>query len=117
MGFFDSKPQHTALLPWRDITLKSDLEEVVRISASQPVILFKHSTRCGISRMVLRQFEARGKAEGRVYFFLDLPAHRPISDEVAVRFGVQHQSPQVLVIERGVCTRSASHHDILNLML
>jgi bacillithiol system protein YtxJ len=43
---------------------------------------------------------------------LDLIAYRPISLEIAEKFGIQHQSPQALVIDKGACTYSATHWDI-----
>jgi bacillithiol system protein YtxJ len=43
---------------------------------------------------------------------LDLIAYRPISGQIAEQFAVEHQSPQVLVIDKGACPYSATHWDI-----
>jgi len=64
------------------------------------VILFKHSTRCSISRMALKQFENEFDIENEVEaYFLDLLEHRDISNEIASRYDVYHQSPQLLLIK------------------
>jgi len=38
--------------------------------------------------------------------------HRDISNEIASRFGVYHQSPQLLLIKEGKCVYNVSHSDI-----
>jgi bacillithiol system protein YtxJ len=85
----------------------------MELSHQQPVIIFKHSTRCSISRMALKQFENEFDLEGRVTpYFLDLLNHRDISNEIATRFDVYHQSPQLLLIKEGKSICDASHSDI-----
>ena len=77
-------------------------------------MIFKHSTRCGISRMVLKQFESNydiDPSQMKLYF-LDLLSNRDVSDEVGYKFQVMHQSPQLIVIKNGVAVAHASHHSI-----
>ncbi|TGD58227.1 bacillithiol system redox-active protein YtxJ [Flavobacterium humi] len=93
---------------------ETPLDEIVTISFEKPVVLFKHSTRCGISKMALKQFEneyaiATDKME---LYFLDLLAYRSISNAIAERFGVVHQSPQLIVVKNGISVYDASHGDI-----
>ena len=45
-------------------------------------------------------------------FLLDLIKHREISNEIASKFNVTHESPQVLIIKNGVCLKDLSHSDI-----
>ena len=86
---------------------------MVSESAEKPVLLFKHSTRCAISRMVLKQFERDYNLEDTVIpYFLDLLQHRDISNEIANRFEVQHQSPQVILIKEGKAVYNTSHESI-----
>jgi bacillithiol system protein YtxJ len=97
---------------WNPLTDVHQLDEIVEISQNQPVVIFKHSTRCSISSTALSRFErAWGDTESAA-FYLDLIAYRPISLEIAEKFGIQHQSPQALVINKGACTYSATHWDI-----
>ena len=97
---------------WNTLTDLHQLDEIVEISQNQPVVIFKHSTRCSISSTALSRFEQAWGATENAAFYLDLIAYRPISLEIAEKFGIQHQSPQVLVINKGACTYSATHWDI-----
>lgn len=114
--FGDSTPKVTTEndIDWNNLTELSQLEQIVAESSGKPVIIFKHSTRCGISRMVLKGFESAYSIdfEEAKPYFLDLLNYREISNEIAVRFNVIHQSPQLLVIKNGVCIFHTSHSDI-----
>ena len=98
-------------IPWKMLTQLSQLEEIVTESQSKPVVIFKHSTSCGISRMVLKQFESQYNFE--VYeiqpYYLDLKAYRDVSNEVGYKFQVMHQSPQLLLIKNGTSVYADSH--------
>ena len=89
------------------------LDALSSVSATKPVIIFKHSTRCGISAMVLRQFTKSYDLplEQMQPYILDLLSYREISNEIAIRFQVLHQSPQLLVIKNGSAVHVASHCD------
>jgi bacillithiol system protein YtxJ len=117
-GLFGSKEpsekKEKKELPWQRLTQMEQLDEIMEISKSIPVAIFKHSTRCGISSMALRQFEGSYDIEPdkmRIYY-LDLLSFRDISNEVGIRFQVMHQSPQLIVIKNEVVVHSASHHGI-----
>ncbi|VAW26263.1 hypothetical protein MNBD_BACTEROID04-2072 [hydrothermal vent metagenome] len=78
-------------------------------STTKPVLIFKHSTRCGVSRMALKNFERDydiDKTDLELYF-LDILKYRELSNEVSEKFGVHHQSPQILLINN----KSAIYHD------
>ncbi|RZJ30432.1 MAG: bacillithiol system redox-active protein YtxJ, partial [Flavobacterium sp.] len=83
-------------------------------SFEKPVFIFKHSTRCGISRMVLKNFESNySLSDDEIEpYFLDLLSHRGVSNEIAGRFNVVHQSPQLILLRNGECHYTASHSDI-----
>ena len=103
----------TSKVEWRQLTDLAELETIVNESNDIPILIFKHSTRCGISRMVLRQFENEFDFQDEITpYFLDLLQHRDISNEIANRFDVQHQSPQMVVIKGGVAVYNASHESI-----
>jgi bacillithiol system protein YtxJ len=63
-------------------------------------------------RAALSRLERAWDADQTPAFYLDLIAYRPISGLIAEKFNVEHQSPQVLVIDKGNCTYSATHWDI-----
>lgn len=100
---------------WNALTKEEQLNEIEEESKEKTVVIFKHSTRCGISRMVLRTFEnsfQKEQGEDHKMYFLDLVANRDISNEVARRFNVAHESPQVIVLKNGEVVHHASHHSI-----
>ena len=98
---------------WTELTDIAQLLEVTAISNEKPVVIFKHSTRCSISRMALKQFERDYDLNEVVdAYFLDLIAHRDISNEIASRFNVYHESPQLILIRDGKAVYDVSHSDI-----
>jgi bacillithiol system protein YtxJ len=98
---------------WIALTENAQLDELILQSHEKPVVIFKHSTRCVISRFALKNFEAAFYYENEILpYFVDLLNYRSISDDIARRFLVAHQSPQILVIDRGVSVYNASHESI-----
>ena len=119
MSFFknvfgmDDKNQSVSKVGWSQLTDLRQLNEITDISTEKPVAIFKHSTRCHISKMVLRQFENEFDSQKQITpYFLDLLEHREISNEIAARFGIMHQSPQLIVIKDGKAVYDASHESI-----
>lgn len=120
MSFFknifgsDATPkQQESKMNWELLTDINQLGEIIFNSNEKPAVIFKHSTRCSISRMALKQFENEFNLEEEITpYFLDLLNHRDISNEIANRFGVEHQSPQILLIKDGKSVYDASHSDI-----
>lgn len=110
----DSTAKVEQSIPWIIMNRIEQLDEIAAISKQLPVAIFKYSTTCGVSRTVLRSFERDYPIEeGSIkLYFLDLHAYREISNEVAHRFQVVHQSPQILVIKNGVVIHHASHQMI-----
>ncbi|MFZ4107146.1 bacillithiol system redox-active protein YtxJ [Flavobacterium sp.] len=98
---------------WILLTDLGHLKEITEESNNLPVVIFKHSTRCSVSRMALRHFENEFDLDGKITpYFLDLLNHRDVSNEIATKFEVVHQSPQLLLISSGKCIYNTSHSDI-----
>lgn len=98
---------------WNRITSDAQLDTIKTESAKQPVLIFKHSTTCSISAMALSRMERNWNDQlGVKPYYLDLLANRPISNKIEQEFGVEHESPQVLLIRNGVCVYEASHMGI-----
>ncbi|MFD1874013.1 bacillithiol system redox-active protein YtxJ [Hymenobacter bucti] len=101
---------------WLPLTQPDQLTDIVRESHEHPVIIFKHSTTCSISATAKakleRQWPDAALPEGTPLYYLDLLRFRPISAQIAQEFGVQHESPQLLLIQDGKCTYHASHMGI-----
>lgn len=109
----EEKDSNENKINWNELTDLGQLNEIIAISNEKPVAIFKHSTRCSVSRMALKQFENEFNSSDKVTpYFLDLIAHRDISNEIANRFGVTHQSPQLILIKGGKAIFNVSHSDI-----
>lgn len=97
---------------WNIISSIEQLEAIKSASYQQPQVIFKHSTRCSISSMVLNRLERSEAPENIRFHYLDLLAHRPLSNQIAEDFSVYHESPQVLLIKNGECIYDESHQGI-----
>ncbi len=106
-------------IPWIPLTSLEQLGEIEKKSRSKTQVIFKHSTTCGISRMVMNMFNGSYDfSETQIdLYFLDLHAHREVSNEVGFKFQVMHQSPQLLVIKNGITVAHASHGAITEIDL
>lgn len=115
MGFLDSlfgnssDDNNEKEVKFYSLELISQLDEIDAISEGKPVVIFKHSTRCSISRFALKQFDAEFNYDDSQidWYLLDLLNHRDISNEIAHRYEVTHQSPQIIVIKN----KKAIYHD------
>lgn len=112
--FGNSEEQNlVSKINWVSLTNLDQLNEIIDSSNEKAVLIFKHSTRCSISRFALKQFENEYNLEDKItLYFLDLLNHRDVSNEIAVLFEVEHQSPQLILIKSGKAIFDASHSDI-----
>lgn len=101
---------------WLSLATEKQLEEIDRRSYDpeiKGILLFKHSTRCSISSMALNRLERHLKVSDHLpKYLLDLLTHRSVSQFIADRYGVDHESPQLLIIKEGKCIYNASHSEI-----
>ena len=104
---------------WIPLTETTQLKEIIELSKDKLVVIFKHSTRCGISSGVLSKFEKAtdSNTETIAFYYLDLIKYRNISNEIAQVFNVYHQSPQVILLKNGVVVNHASHYDIMSIAI
>ncbi len=99
---------------WKFLTNDNQLNDLIEVSKTKPVLIYKHSTRCSTSLMAKRIIES--EYEGEItnqlnIYYLDLIAYRSVSNAIELRFGVEHESPQILLIKDGKCVFHASHED------
>ncbi len=100
---------------WNNLENASQLAAINEESKTIPVMLFKHSTRCSISDMALNRIQSNWKDADNQHikpYYLDLIAHRDISSLIAEQYGIEHQSPQALIISNGECIYHESHTNI-----
>jgi bacillithiol system protein YtxJ len=114
MGFFNKKKKEKVEVSWIQLNDINFLDKIKEESKTKPQVIFKHSTRCSISSMALNRFESDFDliADKVDAHYFDLIAFREISNEIAHKFNVFHQSPQILLIKNGECVYDASHNSI-----
>ncbi|WP_452226492.1 bacillithiol system redox-active protein YtxJ [Lacinutrix cladophorae] len=117
--FGSKEPKEVKVLPWIPLNDLQQLMFIEEKSKTKTQVIFKHSTRCGISRMVMNQFIAMyGLTEKDLdLYYLDLLNYRAVSDAVGVKFMVMHESPQLLVIKNGTLITHASHGGVNDIKL
>ncbi|MDR7370444.1 bacillithiol system redox-active protein YtxJ [Flavobacterium aquidurense] len=112
-GNSDNSESQKSNVNWIPLTNLAQLNDIENMSNVKPIVIFKHSTRCSISRFALKQFEREYDLDENVdAFFLDLIEYRDISNEIANKFGVYHESPQLILIKNGKAIYDVSHSDI-----
>lgn len=112
-------PKEEKLLPWIPLNTIPQLNYIAEKSKTKTQVIFKHSTRCGISKMVINQFVDNYQLNEKDLdlYYLDLLNYRDVSNEVGYKFQVMHQSPQLLVIQNGITVAHASHSAINTIQL
>jgi len=115
-GVFGSKSEASEVpkINWIQLTSENQFENLEKTS-----VLFKHSTRCGISSSVIKRFEKQSiELDGKIdFYYLDLLNFKNISSAIAEKFQVMHQSPQVVVVKNNSLVAQGSHYDILDIDL
>lgn len=96
---------------WKKLNSIEDLTAALTESTEKTVVIFKHSTRCSVSMMAKKSLEYGWDLtdEEVVPYFLDLIAHRDVSNKIAQDLEVEHQSPQLIGIKNREVFYHASH--------
>lgn len=112
--FWKSKKSNPVTINWETLTDSAQLDQIIEESKERPVMIYKHSTRCGISSMALDRLERSWDESGDQIkaYYLDLLSYRQLSDQVAETFQVYHQSPQVILVRDGKAVYDDSHMSI-----
>ena len=110
----NTEKKEKKVAPWIPLTSLEQLEGIKEKSAIRTQAIFKHSTTCGVSRMVINRFnEDYDIATGDLdLYYLDLHSFRSVSDDVEELFQVRHESPQLLVVKNGEVIDHESHGGI-----
>lgn len=114
-----SKEVEETYLNWTPLISVDEIKTIKEISKRQAILIFKHSTRCGISRVVIKKFESLFNEENKQLkvYYLDLLNFREVSSKLSEVFQVTHQSPQLLVIKNGISINDESHYEIIKVNL
>jgi bacillithiol system protein YtxJ len=99
---------------WIHLENTDQLDQIDLSSASKTAVIFKHSTSCGTSHHAMDKLVSKWDFNEKQldFYYLDLLNYRNISSEIASRYGVIHQSPQIIVIRNGTSVYDISHNAI-----
>ncbi len=98
------------VLTMRELKSMEKMQEMIRESFLEPQTVFKHSTRCALSSVVLSRMQSFKEID-KVYI-VDVIGQRELSNNISVTFNIEHQSPQLLIIHKGKCVYNNSHMGI-----
>lgn len=96
-------------IAWKNITSVAQLDAIAQESHDVPTVIFKHSTSCPISAMAKNRFEGNSDTGNENYYYLDLLRFRDVSNAIAEKFQVRHESPQIILLQNGEATYDDSH--------
>ena len=102
-------------MDWITLDTVEKVDAIIELSHSKQVVIFKHSTSCGISKMVLKGLQRdidSMDVDATNFYFLDLLAFRSVSNYIADKIEVRHESPQMIIIQNGKAVHHASHNTI-----
>ena len=85
------------------------LDQAAEHSMQEPVVLFKHSTMCGISLRARREIEELTEANDPPVYEVVIQDDRPLSNKIAEWLDVKHQSPQVIILHQRRSIFDTSH--------
>ena len=94
---------------WQLLTTEEELASLLEKSFTRPQVIFKHSTRCGVSSMVKSRLDKGTVPTDIDFYYLDLISYRALSNKIAEDLKVHHESPQILLIKNGECVYDESH--------
>lgn len=112
MGLF-SRVKEELQPNWKVLNQEHQIDQLIERSFERPQVIFKHSISCGISAMAKHNLEMNWEADVDTdFYYLDLISFRAVSNQIADRFNVTHQSPQLIFIKDGQAIDKVSHHAI-----
>lgn len=113
MGLFSFGTKSESQIKWVHFKDENELPSFLEESNHKTVMFFKHSTRCSISSMAKSRLESEWDLDEEVTpIYLDLISYRNLSNLLADKFGVQHESPQIILVKEGIAVYDASHSQI-----
>lgn len=97
------------------LTTSDQLQSALGASTDKPLLLFKHSTRCPISTRAYQELNSYLQDQPNEtvdYGLIHVVEDRPVSLEAAELLGVQHESPQVILVRNQAPIWHTSHSHI-----
>jgi len=97
--------------PLHTLSTTEELDLALEQSAQRPAVIFKHSPTCGISAQAFESLTEwlMGSVPDADFYVVPVQASRALSTQLSQRFGIRHESPQVMVINHGEVAWHGSH--------
>lgn len=99
-------------MDWIPLESETELKELLEKSSERIQAIFKHSTRCPLSRMVKSRLEKSTPSSDIDFYYLDLLKYRPLSNQIAAHFNIRHESPQIILVRNGKAFYNEDHSAI-----
>ena len=97
-------------MEWNPLQTEAELDALIQQSNISPCLIYKHSSRCSLSYVARSRLESRAKdLTGISLYLIDLIKNRNISNLVAEKLYVHHESPQIILVEKEECILDNSH--------
>jgi bacillithiol system protein YtxJ len=97
----------------KDLENNADFDNALQVSKKAPVYIYKHSSNCNISRGAWRAIRELAEEKPELQFRrIMVRENKPLSNDIAEKLNVEHQSPQIILINDGVPVWSATHYAI-----
>jgi len=99
---------------WKTLSSIEQFKNILDSSGDKPIIIFKHSIHCSTSTLVKMDLLAKWGFESELadFYQLDIINHFDVSSDIVTKLGVEHQSPQIIMIKNKKATYRSSHLDI-----
>ena len=94
--------------PFKPIADTKEWEDLLARSNAKPIIVFKHSSMCPVSAAAYAEMS---RVETDVSLVV-VQSARDLSREIESSTGVQHESPQAIILRNGQAVWNASHWNV-----
>ncbi len=102
-------------MEWKAIKNESTFYEIQELSDRERVLIYKNNPDSMVSYAVklLLQREWNAALMNMKTYMVDVAQHKDLSEQITHEFGVEHHSPQVLIIKHGKCIHTKSNGHII----
>jgi thioredoxin 1 len=96
------------------IERENEIDTLLEKSTTRPVVIFKSSQTCGTSAYVADELQNYlvGDPANAHYTVVTVQTHRKVSNAIAARLGVRHETPQLIVVHNKKVAWHGSHFHI-----
>lgn len=99
---------------WKQLRTEEGVVQIIKQSHNKPCVIFKDSKTCGISASAKHRIHSDFDTikDDVEFYYLDLLQYRNVSNLIAEKLNVIHQSPQIIILKNGAVIHHSSHYAI-----